>query len=381
MTSFKRALFWGVSSFALLVAAAVPAQAAKPVPPVAKAAVFGTTVVGTSPYAAAQPSPRGRTIGDLALDNGRLYAAYGDYADNTGPIQVAAFDPGTRTFGPSELTVPTEQISVYRTIGGSLYAPMTDPTLSFTSKVGYATNSTGAWTNQFNAPMVHTYDVATLTGQDRWMAGASVYPPSTSSGGAAAWRSTDGGVTWSMVARDTSAVETGYERYYWMAAVGGQMWMQARDVTGGAPLRSFNGTSWSSTTKYGQLCPVIEAKLVEVFNGKMICAHGNQLRTFDGRKLTTVTTAGWAFDLAVPGDGFVYELATDGIRRSADGLTWTLLGTADLITGGRAASVTAVNGTLYLGTMDSTIVRVDGLDARAAVAATTAPCHGKKCRA
>ena len=180
---------------AALVAVAGPAQAAKPVKPPKPIPIpsHTTTVVGTDPFAAAQPTAAGHLIRDLGMDGGRLYVAYGDYDANTGPQQVHTFDPVSGQFSPSALQVPTEEISVYRKLNGKLYAPMTDPRDPWTSNVGYATNASGSWTNEMEAPAVHVFDVATMNGSDRWMVGSVVqYDPAVAGGGAAAYRSTDG---------------------------------------------------------------------------------------------------------------------------------------------------------------------------------------------
>lgn len=345
---------------AALVAVAGPAQAAKPVKPPKPIPIpsHTTTVVGTDPFAAAQPTAAGHLIRDLGMDGGRLYVAYGDYDANTGPQQVHTFDPVSGQFSPSALQVPTEEISVYRKLNGKLYAPMTDPRDPWTSNVGYATNASGSWTNEMEAPAVHVFDVATMNGSDRWMVGSVVqYDPAAAGGGAAAYRSTDGGQTWQVVATDTSVAENGYERYYWAAAINGTMYLQASGVTEGAPLRAFNGTTWS-TVAGSRPCGTIAANRVEVFKNRIVCAGGTVygVTSFDG--VRTVTAAiGGLVDLAVPGDGWIYALTTTGVHRSLDGTTWTALSTAPA----GAQSVAVLNGTVFLGMSNSTIVKINQL--------------------
>ena len=345
---------------AALALAASPAQAAKPVKP-GPVPSHTTTLVGTDPFAAAQPTAAGHLLRDLGLDGGKLYVAYGDYDANTGPQQVHTFDPVSGQFSASLLQVPTEEISVYRKLNGKLYAPMTDPRDPSTSNVGYATNATGAWTNQMKAPAVHIYDVATMNGSDLWMVGSvSRYDAATPGGGAAAYRSTDGGQTWQIVAKDTSVVENGYERYYWAAAINGTMYLQAEDVTEGAPLRAFNGTTWSTVPEasVGRPCGTVAANRVEVFKNRIVCAGGTAfgVTTFDGVSAVTAPI-GALTDLAVPGDGYIYALTSTGVHRSLDGLKWTALSTAPA----GAQSVAVVNGTVYLGMNNSTIVKINKL--------------------
>jgi hypothetical protein len=349
-----------VTAFAAaLVLTASPAQAAKPVKP-HPVPSHTTTVVGTDPFAAAQPTAAGHLIRDLGMDGGKLYVAYGDYNANTGPQQVHTFDPVSGQFSASQLQVPTEEISVYRKLNGKLYAPMTDPRDPWTSNVGYATNATGPWTNQMKAPAVHVYDVATMNGTDLWMVGSvSAYDTAVPGGGAAAYRSADGGATWQVVAKDTSVVENGYERYYWAAAINGTMYLQADGVTEGAPLRAFNGTTWSTVpASVGRPCGTVAANRVEVFKNRIVCAGGTAfgVTSFDGARAVTAAI-GALSDLAVPGDGYIYALTNTGVHRSLDGISWTPLSTAPA----GAQSVAVVNGTVYLGMGNSTIVRINNL--------------------
>lgn len=371
-----------VTSLGCVVAiAAAPANAAKskkPTPTTLTSTTmptYPTSVVGVSPQALAKPNASGRTIRSLTLDNGKFYVGYGDYIINGGPTKVTTFDPVTRAFAETGLTAPTEEITTFRRINGKLYAPWTDPTGSATSNQGYSTNASGTWTNEFKAPAEHVYDVASLNGTDLWMVGSARYG---TGGGAAAYRSTDGGATWSMVAKDTSVTEMGRERYYWAAALNGKMYLQARDVMEGAPLRVFNGTSWS--TAAGTPCDTVEARAVEVFKGRIICgnyAHG--IVAFDGTRSTPVLSLGdWnLLDLDVPGDGYIYALSRGGVYRSADGLSWQGLTTVPQY----AWSIGVHNGTIYLGErLNATIRKVDGLNTNtlpAPTTTTTTTCKGK----
>lgn len=370
------ALAAGATSLGCVLAlSAAPASAAKPTPPSTTPVVlptYPTSVVGISPQAAAKPTSSGKTIRSLTMDNGKFYVGHGDYLENSGPTKVSTFDPVTRTFAESGLTAPTEEITTYRKINGKMYAPWTDPTGSATAKQGFSTNASGVWTNEFKAPAEHVYDVASLTGSDLWMVGSAKNVSGTK-GGAAAYRSTDGGASWSLVSKDTSLTETGYERYYWAAALGGKMYMQAQGVTEDPPVRVFDGARWSSLDMTP--CHAVEARSVEVFKGKILCPNYLKgLVAFDGRKMTTVmpmATHGNVRDFDIPGDGYIYALSGGGIFRSADGLTWTgLARTPDY-----AWSIGVHNGTIYLGQrLNATIIKLDGLNTNARTATTTTTC-------
>ena len=360
-----------------------PAQAKKPSPPPPATTTLPTypaSVVGVSPQALEKPNESGRTIRSLTMDNGKFYVGYGDYIVNGGPTKVTTFDPATKVFAESGLTAPTEEITTFRKINGTLYAPWSDPTGSATANQGYSTNASGTWTNQYKAPAEHVFDVATLTGSDLWMVG-SAKNVVDGKGGAAAYRSTDGGASWSLAAKDTSSTEMGRERYYWAAALNGKMYMQAQDVLEGAPLRVFNGTTWSTMAGVTP-CSTVEARAVEVFKGRIICTkYGFGVMAFDGTRATQVMpqTSWNVLDFDVPGDGYIYALSRGGVYRSADGLSWTGLTTVPEY----AWSIGVHNGTIYLGErLNGTIRKVDGLNL-SAVATTTAPttstttCKGK----
>jgi hypothetical protein len=370
--------------------AAGPAQAKRPKPPTtttttAALPTYPTSIVGVSPQALAKPNASGRTIRSLTMDNGKFYVGYGDYIVNGGPTAVSTFDPTTYEFASSGLTAPTEEITTFRKINGKLYAPWTDPTGSATSNQGFSTNASGTWTNEFKAPAEHVYDVASLNGSDLWMVGSAKNLVGTK-GGAAAYRSTDGGASWSLVAKDTSSVEMGRERYYWAAALNGKMYMQAEEVLEGAPLRVFNGTSWS-TVSGANPCYTVEARAVEVYNGRILCAnYGKGVVAFDGRTATTVLPmTDWnVLDFDIPGDGYIYALSRAGVYRSADGLAWKGLTTVPEY----AWSIGVHNGTIFLGErLNATIRKVDGLNTNAVPTATapaptvTTSCKGKSGKA
>src|SRR5689334_2349445 len=91
---------------------------------VASAATFD--LVAVHPEVALQTTYYGDHIATLKPFNGRLYAGYGDYGANTGPIAVRAYDPTLGAFTDPMLSSATEAIYIYRNINGNLYAPNID---------------------------------------------------------------------------------------------------------------------------------------------------------------------------------------------------------------------------------------------------------------
>ena len=177
-------------------------------------------------------------------------------------------------------------------------------------------------------------------------------------GGAAAYRSTDGGTSWSLVSKDTSITGWGASATTRAAALNGKMYLQARDMMEGAPLRVFNGTSWS--TLPSTPCDTVEARAVEVFKGRIICGNYAQgIVAFDGMKATPSCSRRWTPRPRHPWYGYIYALSRGGVYRSADGLSWTGLTTVP----DYAWSIGVHNGTIYLGErLNATIRKVDGLN-------------------
>lgn len=184
------------------------------------------TLYATLDLVAAQPTSTGRLIQRLRLDDDRLYAAYGDYTANTGPIHVLSMnlinpadDPTTVAVISDEATLHTEatwEIKPLSKLGG-LTIPFLDPQGSDDPSTGqYATQNPGSqprtWTTHTNLTPVaeHVFDTA-QTAAYAWMCGASF---DDAEGSACIWRSADGGTTWAAALTVPSA--TGFARFYTM---------------------------------------------------------------------------------------------------------------------------------------------------------------------
>lgn len=336
---------WGLAGIALVfalisIASALPAHAAT--------GSLNYTLLGTHPQAAAQSTPYGQTIHKLEFLSGKLYAGYGDYHTNTGPIVINPFNLTSSSFEGSQLSVPTEEISQWRVLNGKLYAPYIDPQGGPITTGGYASGT--PWANHTVIPDAeHGYDMATLTGTDLWIAGAGL---DTGVESAVVWRSTDGGSTWNIVRSDTtSPTPQGNERYYWLAVLGGKMYMQANNVIPATPVRIFDGTSWTSGTT--ETIAPSESRVV-VFDNKVITTK-DDLSAFDGTTVSKINSyqGGEAIDMYVD-SGYLYVLRSNGtITRTADLATWQDLGNAS--TG--AQSIAVASGVIYLGTTQSQLFK------------------------
>ena len=305
--------------------------------------------IATHPQAAAQPTAMGRTIATLKGWNGELYSGFGDYGANTGPIAITPFS-GAAFAGSPALAADSEAVWIYRALGGRLYAPSIDPRVGAEFAVGMSEGASPSWLNVSPFSASHAFDIVTLTGSDLWLVGSLGRD-------AAAWRSVDGGSTWTEMLRVPPVnATTDYARFYGAGVLGGKFYVQAMDASAGLHPRSavFDGTSWSDGPS-----------LTYVFNhaeelGGQLLAHGSYhsahyagpLVSFDGTRSSSLQSS--IYDYAVTGNT-VYVLGTDrSVKSSQDLRNWTQLGTAPSV----ARSIGVVNGAVYVGGTDSAIYQM-----------------------
>lgn len=309
-----------------------PAALAAPVPTTSTALAF--TKLPSNPVIAAQKTARGKTIQDLAIQNGEIYTGYGDYAANTGPIQVTSMNINTQVF-KNWVSTPNEEINNYREINGKLYTPQIDPRLAWNANVGYATNASGKWVNQNVTPFIHVFDVATSDGKDLWLAGSASLADGKTPDGAAIKRSTDGGKTWTTVKRATSfngADAAEYDRYYWLAAVNGKIYTKAAvTATAGTtnPLEVWENGSWSTVADPTSIIKdYVDARQVAVFKNKVYFGGGRGVATLNSADNSFTVNSSYplagAIDFYVQGDT-LYAMNYDGVASTTDGEKWKIL--------------------------------------------------------
>ena len=321
-------------------------------------------LVATHPDATQQATALGQTIQTLKPFNGKLYAGFGDYFSNTGPIGVRAFDPATGAFGPQMLSAQTEALLIYREIGGKLYAPHIDPWPSPPPpdemggySLGIANGTTETWTDHRVVPGIHMLDVATFDGHDLWIAGSRLNATGGTDG--VAWRSQDGGATWevSLVVPPQRTGAT-IARLYAIQAYNGKLYTQPQDSNPGdatwgpqSVSKVFDGTSWSNGPSLGGGV-IGNMWHPETFAGELVWdrLHGGsagRMSKFNGTRTALAypdfnTTI---YDYTIDGD-LLYALASDGrILQTSDLVAWSLFDTAPA----SARSIGVLDGTLYLG--------------------------------
>lgn len=336
--------------------------------------------VGTHPQAAAQTTANGKNIATLKSWNGKLYAGYGDYGANTGPITVNAFDGANfaSTLPREQLprcdqgvttteacTADTEAIYLFHDFAGKLYGSSIDPkgnnsnyTFGTPAGVGTAT-----WKNP-PGHAEHAFDVAKLTADDLWVVGSKY----DEFGGvqAAAWRSLDDGATWteslSLFPANRSLTCGSYPnfaRFYGAGTFNGKLYLNAYDCASGAQPKSkvFDSTTnaWSDGPGLGAF------NHAETFAGKMVFQTGfhagdspGSLGTFDGSSVSYPSGPGGIWNYTIDG-GTIYTLGTDyTIKKSTDLVNWTTIANAPSV----ARSIAIHDGAIFIGGSDSGIYRL-----------------------
>lgn len=345
-------------------------------------AADATTPLPLTPFAVAegartQSTAEGRKVSDLLIDGGRLFAGYGDYGANTGPIDLYSYDL-TSAAATRHITVPTEDIDAIVRVGDALYAPYIDPRDGWDEPVGFASDRSGQWRTEGVAPMVHVYDVASTDGTNLFLAGSS-HDAATGTAYAAIWYSADGTSDWRLVQRRDSGAGD-YTRYYWMEAVDGRLYTSAVLDAGLGPLERWDAGTWSTVREDSSAFWAYEADQVQSIGHDIVSyGWGSSVRVFDTRTATFVSPT---YDIAPGGaalrdiykteDGVLYTLSAAGeIYRSADGRAWTRYATVDG-TSAYSLAVDEATGAVYIGS-DAVILRASPTAGTPSPTATPTP--------
>ncbi len=320
------------------------------------------TLVGTSQFAAAQPTTIGQQITTLSGFNGKLYIGFGDYGANTGPINISYYDPVSATFSASLVAARTEAVYLYRTINNQLFAPAIDPqgqlmNYLFAKGEPWSDPTLTGSPSGYQIDAFHVFDMAAL-GNNLYAVGQDFL------NSAAVWKSTDGGTTWSEdFSEAPSDPLNDAARYYFIFAYNGKLYVQANDVNSSMFPNSkvYDGTSWTSGpdlfTPVTQLGEVSTGYKPQPFANKMVYLSSSKptpstsrLLAFDGTTPTIVSPVK-VIDFAI-GGSLLYALGEDkNIRTTSDLVNWTVLDSAPAT----AASTATLNDKLFVGTTDSKI--------------------------
>jgi len=299
-----------------------------------------------NPFAAAQPTPVGRYLHTLHGWRGELYMGYGDYDENTGPIEISAYNPRRSSYG-TKLRFPTEAIELFRPIGDRLYAPAIDPRGDGPSAAVAVGEPDGRWSNNKNVWMTHVFDVATFDGTDLWLVGSRDIQ-------AIAVRSRDGGGTWeTALALAPRGADGDFARFHFVFVHGGRLYVQAQDRRGGMFPRSmvFDGSGWTDGPNL-QPIPNTGAKPL-AFAGEIVYFGARGVMAFDGRAVRLAWAPQTRIHDLVAADGVLYVLDGREVLGTQDLAGWFPVATAPTET----TSIGVLDGYLYAGTATSELFR------------------------
>lgn len=328
------ALGTAAGALAGLLAASVPAALGAPVQTVPE----GLTYVAAHPAAQFQSTQQGQILADLEVHNGKVYAGYGDYTANTGPIMVSSVDASRPDAGfTDEFLADTEAIYNFRVIGEDLVIPAIDPR----SKADFVVS--GPWRQERPLGAAHVFDTAS-TADGLWMVGSHGVD-------AVAWRSVDDGGTWTEALRVPPADSSTYSRFYFAGVLDGELRVQAFDARGGEQPTSlgFDGIGWHE--RPSMLLRGDRGWSPEPFAGGLVYhsqgqAERGAVRFFDGSTVTTLENR--ALDVEVTENAVWVLRADDSVAFTRDLVSWTEIGSGPR--GSSSIAADEQSGEIWIGT-------------------------------
>lgn len=334
------------------------------IPAVAEAA--GWVDLGKHPNAQFQSTAWGQRISTLYGFNNKIYAGYGDYGSNTGPIAIQPYDLATSSFTRMPLTMSnTEAIYLFREIDGVLYAPHTDPKWGPSGSYAYGV-STGSVDKWRDAPaftsgdVIHAYDMVKYNN--------ALYLAGANGDNAAIYKSVDNGLHWTVDHQVVPTSPGDFMRFYGLVVSGGKLITQADSYYGPLTTKSevYNGTSWTTGKS---IAPSNWSNIVfcqpEVFGNGFVYMLGHPGGTAglfevsgSGRvSSVTLPDSSYAHDFKIVGSTF-YALSTTGNIYSTSNLnTWNLFAASPI----ESTSLLYYQDKMYVGTSDSRLLVYDPL--------------------
>ncbi|HAB36957.1 MAG TPA: hypothetical protein DCE52_02955 [Rhodobacteraceae bacterium] len=327
------------------------------------------TLMGTHPKAslnwhgAGHPCPAnsnwladGRAIRNLEAFDGGIYASYGDWRCNTGPIDLYKMDALSGAFS-YEFTQATEAISRFRVFDGNLYSVSIDPSGSTNGDV-YAVKSNGSWskknqvqiTGSTALQLTHPLDINTFGG-NLWL--FSDYWNGTTQS-ARATRSDDGGSSWYSVLSLPIVPSDGARGFCFGEEFNNKLYVQEGRFGCGSITETFSrvydGISWTTGP---DLAPTgASTRKTGIFAGLMVMIHGQKLYAFDGVS-ATLTSDAIVHDYVISGDT-LFVLRNGGkVCRTKNLISYNCFDDGSAT----SLSIAILNDHVYLGTELAKIYR------------------------
>lgn len=339
-------------------------------------------LVGSHPQASLRYVGGNRNIGALAAWNNKIYSGYGDYSKNVGPIYLTPVDNVTGQFALTpEHAADTEQINRFEVVGDSLYVPHLDPHTHNGAdySVGKVANGVTTWSNEKKVAYTHIYDMTGgISGsQELYIAGSKDIGSATNEV-AKIHQSTDSGQTWN----ESLSIESrgGFNRFVFVAKLGNKVYAQhysSIDANGNGTQYqgwAFNGARWSKITAFTGMGDMSQGT---EYNGKLVYLQLGELYAFDGRSASPVLDS--VVSYTIGNDGLYAATRTENgivVVRSQDFKNWQNVTVAPV----RTSSIAMIDSTLYFGTSESDIYRVNindtSVDATGPSVSLVAPVDG-----
>lgn len=142
-----------------------------PCRPIAGDCALTAVRLATHPDARRQRTRTGRTLARLIWHEGLLYAGYGDYGANTGPIHLRTLHPAAAYFSPTMETLDTEAVYQFTAQDGALLIPNIDPRGSVGP--GVFIGDVRGWTASPDMASTHVFDLVSEDSDTLWLLGAA----------------------------------------------------------------------------------------------------------------------------------------------------------------------------------------------------------------
>lgn len=281
--------------------------------------------VVTHPVAIRQPTAVGRSLVELQRVADSIYIGYGDYAANTGPIDVYSWSAPFRRLRSLGLRLNTEAILNYRNIGSRVFVISADPENlrlhNFASarvdrSTQWSRGRVGSVASASHLHAAHLYDVAWFDGS-LWAAGGMT------NNHAGLWRSWDSGRSWTLAnsIAPRSGSSTDLARFYFIGVLRKKLYVQGYDYCGGSGCshpasQVFDGVRWRSgpdlLNNHGMGYAPVKFRDGLVMRSYENAFYPSRLLAFDGRRVRDpVPWQQKIHDFAVAQDGYLYVLTAD----------------------------------------------------------------------
>lgn len=313
------------------------------------------------PWAITHASAMGRNLRNVRAFGGRLYFGYGDLNENTGPVEIASFDPMTKTWA-HHLTLMTESIERYVVVGDRLFAPCADAHANLKDSCELAVgDGNHEWKVRNDiGDSIHVMDVTERVPGEILVGGSAIIPDTVDSPGAFIWASKSGpSATYDRIfPLSKEYAETGGGPFSSLASLKGITYA----VTNSS-VWTWDGTTWLHARAPGNSEPILLGEFwhpVNVADHLVFATFGNYLWKFDGaksvplnRRTIDTPTAGGFTETPIPifeeAEGRLLLVDDKGdVQMSNDLTNFKCIGKAPA----DVRSVGALNGIVYFGGAD-----------------------------